>query len=551
MSRHIGYKILAAVVICLLLGMLAIATYFTQEQRRSILEQNERTLLNLTETTSQSVQTIMLAGYADIAQTLAINLKSIPGIADFRILHREGYEAFQQNETIDEVNRRIGDEEFVPRDDELTIEVVDKNSPQFQEALATLKTVFFYQKDAEGENYLTFLTPIENRTECQNCHGSDHQVRGVVKLTTTLDAVEAELQRTWIGLAVAVVVITLAIILVVGLLVRKITLSVLHVANEMDKIASGEGDLTVSLHARGEDEIAALSRGFNTFVKKIHDTMVQVSGSVASLRGVSGEVQAIAGRSTQAIGQQHRLTERVVSAVTELSATMEEVSASADSTLMEARQVDEVTQAGRQDVGETIESMHGLENKVRESHAAMAQLSGSMAQIEAILKMIQDVSEQTNLLALNASIEAARAGDQGRGFAVVADEVRSLAARTKQSTTDIRNFVAQLQQNSERAALLMDECLVHSRHSIEQADRSGESLERVREAAQRIVTMNSGIATAMIESARVTEEINEAVVSISQQANDATAEAQGTLSHSVELSTLAEQLEELVRQFKL
>jgi methyl-accepting chemotaxis protein len=68
-----------------------------------------------------------------------------------------------------------------------------------------------------------------------------------------------------------------------------------------------------------------------------------------------------------------------------------------------------------------------------------ADLSDSMREIEAILKMVQSIAGQTNLLALNATIEAARAGEAGRGFAIVAQEVKNLAMQTAKATDDINS----------------------------------------------------------------------------------------------------------------
>ncbi|WP_127558173.1 methyl-accepting chemotaxis protein [Saccharospirillum alexandrii] len=78
---------------------------------------------------------------------------------------------------------------------------------------------------------------------------------------------------------------------------------------------------------------------------------------------------------------------------------------------------------------------------VGQTKVAMTSVLDASKQISAIVSAINGISEQTNLLALNAAIEAARAGDVGRGFAVVADEVRSLAANSKQSSTEIDSLV--------------------------------------------------------------------------------------------------------------
>ena len=74
--------------------------------------------------------------------------------------------------------------------------------------------------------------------------------------------------------------------------------------------------------------------------------------------------------------------------------------------------------------------------------------------IDELLNSILDITAQTNLLALNASIEAARAGDAGRGFAVVADEIGKLAETSAAMVAEIQETV---QSVDSAASTLVDD----------------------------------------------------------------------------------------------
>jgi GAF domain-containing protein len=99
---------------------------------------------------------------------------------------------------------------------------------------------------------------------------------------------------------------------------------------------------------------------------------------------------------------------------------------------------------------------HGADS-ARSAAATIASLQQSVADIGAVVKLIDTVAQQTHLLALNASIEAARAGEAGRGFAVVAGEVKDLAGKTTEATAEIGAQIAAVQQLTGDAVRAIEE----------------------------------------------------------------------------------------------
>ena len=166
MFKNIGSKIITVFGVVASLAMLSMIAFYTYNQEQSILAQNQRTMKKLTESVIEGLQTVMLAGYADIAQSYAERLKRVPEVTDFVIMRTNGREAFLDNGTITSVNERIGDEDFDNKDKTRLHQILPGNDPNLREMLRTQQQVSYYEVDENNDRLLTFLAPIKNDKEC-------------------------------------------------------------------------------------------------------------------------------------------------------------------------------------------------------------------------------------------------------------------------------------------------------------------------------------------------------------------------------------------------
>src|SRR5258708_36455049 len=65
------------------------------------------------------------------------------------------------------------------------------DDPLFAKAIETVATQEALEARG-GTRYFTLLTPIRNQEKCQGCHGSDHQVRAVVRVANSMEPLFAE-----------------------------------------------------------------------------------------------------------------------------------------------------------------------------------------------------------------------------------------------------------------------------------------------------------------------------------------------------------------------
>ncbi|EHU5195619.1 HAMP domain-containing protein [Vibrio vulnificus] len=347
-----------------------------------------------------------------------------------------------------------------------------------------------------------------------------------------------------------------AIAVVIGLLfsfviTRSLIVKVQRTTNVLQDIAQGEGDLTIRVPTSGNDELDVLAGHYNTFAGKLQHTIRQMSEAAAQMLQAA-EILALKARDTQSeVREQQSQAQVAASAMTEMSASAQEVSASAQQAADLSQSTADSATQGSKVVMEATQSMQKLNEQIASAGDTVEQLRADSEQIGTVLDVIRSIAEQTNLLALNAAIEAARAGEQGRGFAVVADEVRSLASRTQESTEEIQTIIGSLQQRAELANKAMHQSRQSAEQTAEQVHSAESALTSITGFITQINDSIGQISTAANQQAIASDEVSVNVNNMSDISEKTLVQSSETTESAQAMKRLGEQVNQLLKQFKV
>lgn len=375
----------------------------------------------------------------------------------------------------------------------------------------------------------------------------------------------------------AFAVILIIVIAAVSLVLRRTLKPVNTLTTALTAIT--DGDFTVTIPEKGNDEITVMSRSLNNFVAimreiilDIRDISNQLGELSASSKQLSGALNESAESQADSMGDVKITLDQVANGIQELSlhaTTLSDVvndtnekSGHAKSNM---RLTVNVASKGRNDMEAVNRAMNSIVQSMKQLADIVEEVGDSTKQINSMAEAISDISDQTELLSLNAAIEAASAGEAGKGFAVVAEEIRKLADSSSSSASRISEIISQITSQVSYMVNQTGQSVAYIEESSEKITASCEIFEEIYQNINETDTMLGEIAAQIAnvddvaaniaalseEQSANTEEILASTELLADSALQFSADSKEVAQGADHVSDAAFALAEHMRKFKI
>jgi class 3 adenylate cyclase/HAMP domain-containing protein len=277
LSQSLSLKIALLIAAILIVGFGILMTLNIRQETEDRIKKNQETARLLADAMMTSIENGMLDGRPDIIRRLVHEMKTqLKEVRRLEVYRRNGVEAFSDLETLKEVEiAGYLQPELIERIAKMRRQPGTRiNEPFFMRAVETGAAQETYET-IEGRRVLTLFQPLRNLKECHDCHGQEHNVRGVLRISLGLEKLDAELKTArnrQIGVAL------LTILCVTGALIafmRRVVLRpLMRVTSAAQEIGRGHFDARVDVQSRDEiGQLGATINDMSTKLKGAHEEL--------------------------------------------------------------------------------------------------------------------------------------------------------------------------------------------------------------------------------------------------------------------------------------
>ena len=457
-------------------------------------------------------------------------------------------------------SRLMADRKFGKYFETVTVPVLDPKTGEGSGTQTDYSPVTFTDTVDGVKSFVTIIKTKVDRTD---------STWFLVSVTPESSIDKSAWNTIWI-IIIAFVIQIIIVMLIVYVVVKEITKPLKTTVDALQNISEGDGDMTVRLHAKQNNEIGAMCESFNKTMDKLsvsikdakksseemeeigkdlNDSMNKTSLAVeditSSIASIQSQMQdhatgveealSVVQQIVRSIGKLNENIDEQASSVTESASSVEQMT-------MNIRNVSAILENNRESMNmleKASEQGQSLINSMADLSAKIQDRSKNLKEASAVIK---NIASPTNLLAMNAAIDEIRklaeeSSSQGTKIQKEIKEVQDLIKSVSESTSKVQNqfsSIFTLTKMVSEQELIIDEEMRSQNEGGEQVLELMKSINRITEQVKRdsdeMMEGSKQVSLEMDQIANMTSSVNNNVKNMTEKTDSIGAFSQNAKS---------------------